>query len=121
MANSSYSFNYFPLVSGSGGQDSLYSFNSCSKRIHHPHGKFVLFEILHPFGQWVYDYRCFSHCFCFIIRLLYSPTNSCMSSRLMSRGICLHNAMAMAYAASGLFFSNICGMDFLCHRSSRRS
>ena len=67
MANSSYPFNYFPLVSGSGGQDSLYSFNSCSKRIHHPHGKFVLFEILHSFNQWVYDYRCFSHCFCFII------------------------------------------------------
>ncbi len=41
MANSLYSFNYFPLVSGSGGQDSLYSFNSCSKRIHHPHGKTV--------------------------------------------------------------------------------
>lgn len=36
-------------------------------------------------------------------------------------GICLHSVMAMAYAASGLFFSSICGMDFLCHRSSRRS
>ena len=40
MANSLYSFNYFPLVSGSGGQDSLYSFNSCSKK-HYPHGKSV--------------------------------------------------------------------------------
>ena len=40
MVNSSYSFNYFPLVSGSVGQD---SFNSCSKK-HHPHGKFVIFE-----------------------------------------------------------------------------
>ena len=41
MVNPLYSFNYFPLVSGSGGQDSLDSFNSCSKRIHHPHGKSV--------------------------------------------------------------------------------
>ena len=32
MANSFYSFNYFTLVSGSGGQDSFYSFNSCSKK-----------------------------------------------------------------------------------------
>ena len=82
MVNSLYSFNYFPLVSGSGGQDSLDSSDSCSKKTHphgkirvhlwenkytHPHGKFVLFEILHPFDQWVYDYWCFSHCFCFII------------------------------------------------------
>ena len=43
MVNPLYSFNYFPLVSGSGGQDSLDSFNSCSKRIHHPHGKSVIF------------------------------------------------------------------------------
>lgn len=33
----------------------------------------------------------------------------------------LHSVIAMAYAASGLFFSNICGIDFLCHRSSSRS
>ena len=39
----------------------------------------------------------------------------------MSSGICLHSVIAMAYAASGLFFSCIYGMDFLCHRSSRRS
>ena len=61
MVNSFYSFNYLPLVSGSEGQDSFYSFNSCSKKTHphgkirvypcpsvcqsknHPHGKFVLF------------------------------------------------------------------------------
>ncbi len=32
MVNSCHSSYYFPLVSGSGGQDSLYSFNSCSKK-----------------------------------------------------------------------------------------
>ena len=31
MANPFYSFNYLPLVSGSEGQDSFYSFNSCSR------------------------------------------------------------------------------------------
>ena len=38
MVNPLYSFNYFPLVSGSGGQDSLDSSDSCSKKTH-PHGK----------------------------------------------------------------------------------
>ena len=40
MVNSCHSSYYFPLVSGSVGQDSLYSFNSCSKE-HYPHGKSV--------------------------------------------------------------------------------
>ena len=38
MVNPLDSFNYFPLVSGSGGQDSLDSSDSCSKKTH-PHGK----------------------------------------------------------------------------------
>ena len=38
MVNPLYPFNYFPLVSGSGGQDSLDSSDSCSKKTH-PHGK----------------------------------------------------------------------------------
>ena len=38
MVNPLYSFNYFPLVSGSVGQDSLDSSDSCSKKTH-PHGK----------------------------------------------------------------------------------
>ena len=42
MVNSCHSSYYFPLVSGSVGQE-LYSFNSCSKK-HYPHGKFVIFE-----------------------------------------------------------------------------
>ena len=46
MANSLYSFNYLPLVSGSEGQDSFYSFNSCSKKTH-PHGKSVPIRV-HP-------------------------------------------------------------------------
>ena len=37
-------FNYFSLVSGSGGQDSFYSFNSCSKK-HYSHGKSVSIRV----------------------------------------------------------------------------
>ena len=44
MANSFYSFNYFTLVSGSGGQDSFNSFNSCSKK-YYPHGKSVSIRV----------------------------------------------------------------------------
>ena len=40
MVNSCHTSYYFPLVSGSGGQDSFNSFNSCSKK-HYPHGKSV--------------------------------------------------------------------------------
>ena len=55
MVNPLYSFNYFPLVSGSGGQDSLNSFNSCSKKTH-PHGKIRvhlchLWEINYPWER----------------------------------------------------------------------
>ena len=32
-----------------------------------------------------------------------------------------HDGYIMAYAALGLFFSNICGMDFLCQRSNSRN
>ena len=46
MVNSLYSFNYFPLVSGSGGQDSLDSSDSCSKKTH-PHGK-IRVHLCHP-------------------------------------------------------------------------
>ena len=49
MVNSFYSFNYLPLVSGSEGQDSFYSFNSCSKKTH-PHGKSVSIRV-HPCAQ----------------------------------------------------------------------
>ena len=44
MANSCHSSYYFPLVSGSGGQDSFNSFNSCSKK-YHPHGKSVSIRV----------------------------------------------------------------------------
>ena len=41
-------FNYFSLVSGSGGQDSFYSFNSCSKK-HYSHGKSVSIRVQKTF------------------------------------------------------------------------
>ena len=48
MANSCHSSYYFPLVSGSGGQDSFYSFNSCSKK-HYSHGKSVSIRVQKTF------------------------------------------------------------------------
>ena len=47
MANSCHSSYYFPLVSGSGGKDSLER-NSCSKK-YHPHGKSVSIRVQKTF------------------------------------------------------------------------
>ena len=52
MVNPLYPFNYFPLVSGSGGQDSLDSSDSCSKKTH-PHGKIRV----HPCAKNIRDIR----------------------------------------------------------------
>ena len=64
MVNPLYPFNYFPLVSGSGGQDSLYSSDSCSKKTP-PHGKSVSIRGRiknHPHGKFAFitsAFRCF--------------------------------------------------------------